>query len=210
VDNKRLRLWLLSGAVFATALLICHVYLGKAQSFQVLQNALFIAPAAWEIITFFGDGLAVAVLFPALWYMRSRQAALALLLAWLLGTLAVQGLKNTVFKNEQRPIAWFENVQKTPLRIPDGIATPYRNFSFPSGHTATAFSIWGALLLFMRGNFWSIICCGIPVLVGLSRIVLMQHFPIDVGIGALIGTASVLPALWVYKKWSNESDISLN
>jgi membrane-associated phospholipid phosphatase len=209
VDNKRLRLWLLSGAVFASTLLMCHFSLGKAQSFQVLQSALFVAPAVWKIITFFGDGLAVAVLFPALWYMCSRKAALSLMIAWLLGTAAVQGLKNTAYKNEPRPIAWFEQVQKSPLSIPESISMPYRYFSFPSGHTATAFSLWGIVLFFTRGNVWSIMCLTIPILVGLSRIVLMQHFPIDVGVGALIGLLSVLPAIGVYHKWMKISDSSL-
>lgn len=199
--NKRLTIWLLTSAGFAAVLLLWHFSVGKAHSFLAIHNAFFVFPSVWKLITFLGDGFSVAILFPALWFWRSRQAAFSLLFAWLLGTAAVQGLKNTAYQNEARPIEWFEKVNQTPLIIPEGISMPYRNFSFPSGHTATAFSLWGVLLLFTQGPIWRIACSLVPVFVGLSRVVLMQHFPIDVCFGALIGMVSVLPALALYNRW---------
>lgn len=62
------------------------------------------------------------------------------------------------------------------------------DYSFPSGHTAASFSV-ASSLLFCKSKL------GIPtlilaVLIAFSRLYLYVHFPSDVLIGALIGTAS--------------------
>jgi undecaprenyl-diphosphatase len=67
------------------------------------------------------------------------------------------------------------------------VAIPDR-FSFPSGHTAAAFGVAAALA---GGNgvvAWLalILACGI----GISRIYLGAHYPLDVAAGMLVGAAS--------------------
>ena len=57
--------------------------------------------------------------------------------------------------------------------------------SFPSGHTAQAFALCGALYTCRSKWFWPV--CGLAVLLGLSRLYLYVHFPTDVLAGALIG-----------------------
>lgn len=64
--------------------------------------------------------------------------------------------------------------------------------SFPSGHTAGAFVVW-SLLAFQFGNqrlLLQTLCLLIAILVGISRIYLVQHFPQDVLFGSSIGLAS--------------------
>ena len=67
--------------------------------------------------------------------------------------------------------------------------------SFPSGHTASAFALWG-LLAFQFSRFRSV-QIGLfltAFLVGLSRVYLAQHFPQDALFGSAIG---ISVALWV-------------
>ena len=62
----------------------------------------------------------------------------------------------------------------------------YGNFdSFPSLHAAFSFSL--AFLVFKRHRSWGITLFAVATLVGLSRVFVGAHFPIDVIVGALLG-----------------------
>ncbi|MDX3773190.1 phosphatase PAP2 family protein [Chromatiaceae bacterium AAb-1] len=70
--------------------------------------------------------------------------------------------------------------------------TPSDRFSLPSGHTAAAFVITTAIAVYYPVFlpfilFWA--CC-----VGLSRILLGVHFPLDIIAGALLGISCTITA----------------
>mgnify|MGYP001545147622 FL=1 len=62
---------------------------------------------------------------------------------------------------------------------------PPDKFSFPSGHTMTAFAVWG--VLFVGLPSLSHIYLVIAVIMGVSRIFLGLHYPSDVLVGAVLG-----------------------
>ena len=64
------------------------------------------------------------------------------------------------------------------------------DWSFPSGHTAAAFA--GAVLVSARIPGSGPWCYAYAVIVALSRVYLGVHYPSDVVIGAVIGTALAL------------------
>jgi len=64
--------------------------------------------------------------------------------------------------------------------------------SFPSGHAATAFTM--AVILTRRWPRWGWLFWSLAVLVGISRMVLGWHYPLDVMAGACLGMATA----WVY------------
>ena len=64
---------------------------------------------------------------------------------------------------------------------------PPDQFSFPSGHTITAFAVAISLGMFYPGILPGLLFCAASV--ALSRILLGMHFLTDVVAGALIGTA---------------------
>ena len=66
--------------------------------------------------------------------------------------------------------------------------------STPSGHTLRIFAILTALSL--RFKHLKIAFISLAVLVGLSRILVTDHYPSDVLFGAFIG---IFSALWVYR-----------
>lgn len=72
------------------------------------------------------------------------------------------------------------------LKVPDA-------FSFPSGHTLHAFAF--ALMLSAFHPALAPLLWGFAALVGLARVVLGLHFPSDVLVGAVIGTATASLAL---------------
>jgi len=76
--------------------------------------------------------------------------------------------------------------------------------SFPSGDTQTAFTAATyCSFLFPR---WAPLFVCLAVGVGLSRIYRGAHFPLDVIVGGLIGSAFALGAWGVRKKVLNSSD----
>lgn len=73
---------------------------------------------------------------------------------------------------------------------------PPDQFSFPSGHTITAFSAAISLGLFYPGLMNGLLFCAFSI--ALSRILLGMHFLSDVIVGAFIGTALGYGAFLIY------------
>ena len=76
---------------------------------------------------------------------------------------------------------------------------PPDQFSFPSGHTMTAFALAVAL-----GSFYPALSLPLLVLagtIGLSRIVLGMHFLSDVVAGAALGATLGAVGAWFYLPW---------
>lgn len=107
---------------------------------------------------------------------------LRLAAATTLATLASQALKRGLTRaRPNSAIHGFEALAENPDR-----------FSFPSGHTAAAFSVAIAFAgePFALGPLALLLATGI----GLSRVYLGAHYPLDVGAGALLGAAAGVAA----------------
>jgi len=74
---------------------------------------------------------------------------------------------------------------------------PPDQFSFPSGHTITAFAVAVSLSLFYPGLTIGLLFCAASV--AASRILLGMHFVSDVVAGAIIGTALALGAEYILR-----------
>ncbi len=68
------------------------------------------------------------------------------------------------------------------------ISTLWKDYSFPSGHTAAAFSVAAIFALNFPAVMYNL--AGLAALVGVSRMYMGQHYPTDVAIGALLGAGS--------------------
>jgi membrane-associated phospholipid phosphatase len=134
-------------------------------------------------ITFLGDGIFYVVVSLLMALKNKRWAGFALLCYAVTGIIA-QFLKIVIFPDSPRPSAFFG--QNIPLHFVEGVELHTSN-SFPSGHTTSAFSLALVLSLYGRQGWISIVCFLGAVLVGFSRVYLMQHFFIDTYFGAYIG-----------------------
>lgn len=76
---------------------------------------------------------------------------------------------------------------------PDLQLSQASGFSFPSGHTATAFAVWGLVFLwFKKAGYSNLAIWWVPsLLVAMSRVYLGVHYVTDVLAGAVIGTLIV-------------------
>jgi undecaprenyl-diphosphatase len=109
-----------------------------------------------------------------------------------INTAITQGMKFTF--NRDRPYT------KYPTLI-----YPYDNSevdrSFPSGHTATAFSVATSLSLQYK-KWWVVVpAYAWASSVGYSRLYLGEHYPSDVIAAAAIGAGSAWLAHWLNKKY---------
>lgn len=132
----------------------------------------------WANITLFGESLlGIALLAPiARW---RRDIAWSLLLAALLAVMVVHGAKELF--DIPRP-AFVLPASEVTI-----IGPLLRMVSFPSGHTATITILATVVALHLnRGYFYAAALLAI-LLVGLSRVVVGAHWPMDVLGGMLLG-----------------------
>jgi len=74
--------------------------------------------------------------------------------------------------------------------------------AFPSGHTVTAFSFAGLLILGLRPRWpWVVLLLVAASLMGISRMVAGVHWPTDVLAGAIVGLSSAAGAVWLVARW---------
>ena len=78
-----------------------------------------------------------------------------------------------------------------------------QGYSFPSGHTQAAANTFTAIARAVnRKRFWAIAII-LPLLVGISRLYLGVHWPMDVGVAYVIGICLPL-ILWLfYRRFAN-------
>ncbi|MBE5762590.1 MAG: phosphatase PAP2 family protein [Clostridiales bacterium] len=79
-------------------------------------------------------------------------------------------------------------------------------YSFPSGHTQTAVTLFGCIAVWIKCKWTKALCIVLLLLVGFSRLYLGVHTPLDVGVAALIGLASVLTFAVMSKKSDSGSE----
>lgn len=163
-------------------------------------------------ITHLGDGWAFLFLALLAVFFYDRRAFFTVLIAAILTLILSSSLKATF--NEPRPIKFFADLGQELHQV-QGVMPRYQH-SFPSGHTTTAFAIWGVLAFWLRRKPWQLLCFLMALSAGISRIYLNMHFLRDVAAGAVLGSFISLLALflafklkspWFSKtwfKWGNE------
>lgn len=144
------------------------------------QHTLY-GDAFFRMATWLGDGITAGIFICLLLFIRFRWAFL-LGLAMLISTFLAQWLKH--YFNHDRPSLELSDL---PLHYVEGVQL-YQHFSFPSGHTTAAFCMYGMLALISKNPAAKMLFFLVALVVGISRIYLMQHFLEDVLLGAVIGS----------------------
>lgn len=147
------------------------------------QNHQPILDVYFKFITLFGDGLIFLPLAIIFLFVRFKYAILTAAI-FLLHGLPVVIIKNFIAPNMSRPKAFFTDT--SVLHFIDGVYVN-TSHSFPSGHTTTAFAVFFLLHQMTKHKTLKYICVFIAFSIAISRVYLLQHFAIDVIIGAFIG-----------------------
>lgn len=137
----------------------------------------------FTIVTHLGDGKVFIALILVLLFVRFSYT-LAALSAWAGHGLICSILKRQVFSDMLRPAGLLDH---DLLHFVPGVDV-HNNYSFPSGHTATAFCLAILISLLVRNKIVFFISIAFALIIAYSRVYLLQHFVVDVAGGAVIGT----------------------
>lgn len=130
-------------------------------------------------ITRLGDRgeLWTALALSLLFSKKYRRSGICMLLSLLLTAFLTSYIKSAVMRPRPFMINEFISVY---------IAAP-KSWSFPSGHTSSSFAAAAELRLFHKGiGTWALLGASV---MAFSRLYFYVHFPSDVFVGALLGTA---------------------
>lgn len=186
---------------YATILILASVLLGALGNsglFIIINNAHSSVPDHFFLfITYLGDGM-IAFMLALLLIVVSLRHALAFLIITLLITVIVTILKRAVFPELVRPVEYFRAMET--VRLVDGYDPPGL-YTFPSGHSATAYSI-SLYLSFLISHRWvKLLLFVLAFQISFSRIYLSAHFPVDAVAGSLIAIVVTILGYWVSKKY---------
>ena len=178
-----------------------HLYINQLHS--PFQDMFF------TYFTWLGDGI-FAVMVALIFFVFRFRYGIMLFLGFTLSGIVVQIMKKWIFVNHIRPYRYFSD--EVSLHLIEG-ARLYKNNSFPSGHTTTAFALFLGIALLSNNKWIKILCLITAWLVGYSRVYLSQHFLVDITAGSLLG---IFFSMMVYffmmrsnKQWLDKSIIKL-
>ena len=157
--------------------------------------------AAFIVITQFGNGWMVLLIFILLLFIRYGYALLHLAIQLTI-TLVVQFSKHVLFPGTLRPSAFFGD--HSSLYTIKGYPL-HHYFSFPSGHAATAFGIFILLLLLSRRQVFRYLWFLTAIITAWSRVYLSQHFLGDIVAGSVIGLTMAFILYHFYARWESVS-----
>src|SRR6056297_3040331 len=199
-ENKYFLLpWLLTLVVF-TGLILTH---NKAELHLISNNvnSLFF-DQFFRFATWLGDGVMIAIVAVALLFVRFRYA-----IAFLIGSLITAGIvnlfKKVLLDDMYRPSKYFELYENAQLHLVEGVNL-HNLQSFPSGHTATAFSVFFFLALILKSKPLKFSMFLLTIIVAYSRVYISQHFLMDITAGSMIAVIVMFFTFLWANRWTKE------
>ena len=177
-----------SAFIIAIVLLASSAFWGRIPVFLFLNRDFgTIADTVLLGFTYLAEGwMWIPYLILVGWFFKKDKAIIVY--SFVVSTLLTQIPKLLLFPNITRPIA--SGIAPNLMHTVKGV-TMHQLSSFPSGHTATAFTIF--LLTIYLFDRTKMILIGLlyAMLCGYSRIYLGQHFPMDVGGGIIVAIMTI-------------------
>lgn len=147
-----------------------------------------------------GNGLTVLIAVILVLPFRLKWLGV-FILSFLFQVIIVLLFKKGIFNGELRPYLYYKEAgQVHLLNLLEGVKIRYVN-TFPSGHTATISFLVTFFAILARNTVASWTLMLICLLVGFSRIYLVQHFFNDVYFGILFGLLSSMVGYYYIQKY---------
>jgi membrane-associated phospholipid phosphatase len=181
----------------AASLFIMSLVWGKNEAFLYLNaNLGLFADKVFEYSSYLAEGWIWIPYFIVLVGLYKKDKAF-ILMNFLISTLLIQFAKNFIFTTAMRPMA--SGLDATQIHTVPGVEIHTFN-SFPSGHTATAFTLF-LLTTYLFPNKY-VLSIGIvyAIVCGYSRVYLAQHFPLDLAGGIFVALLTLPISIFIREK----------
>jgi membrane-associated phospholipid phosphatase len=193
VPQFSIQILLLVAALLASMAMIGEVVGGYQFAFMAINSlSVYIPVVILENMTVFGDGVFLLVLV-LLFSCRHIRFYWAVLFTSLLGVIVVNLLKD--YFAMPRPPAVLDPETFNLL------CRAYKARSFPSGHSLTAFLLASVCFCYTKNVFFKVVLITLAVLVGLSRVLIGVHWPMDVLVGGSLGIVLGVGGVMITAKW---------
>lgn len=150
--------------------------------------------AIMQIITFLGEQYILVLILAVIYFCYNKQIGQRL--AFIIFTSLL--INNTIKGLVQRPRPFTVDTTYDPVRRETATG-----FSFPSGHTQNASTMYTSLALIFKKKWAYIVFPIIIVLVAYSRIHLGVHYPTDVIVGGILGVGIAFGSSALHKKFED-------
>ncbi|MEG1547837.1 MAG: phosphatase PAP2 family protein [Clostridia bacterium] len=156
----------------------------------------------FSVVTYLGDQLVFMVVVMLVLWCINKKWGYRLFFIGMVGSAINQFLK-AIFLI---PRPWVLDKNLTIVESAREAATGY---SFPSGHTQGAASVFGGIAIWLKRWWVSAMCILLVLLTAFSRMYLGVHTPADVLVSLLTGVLTVIAIAFVFKKYGDNSRICL-
>jgi len=152
----------------------------------------------FKYFTDLGDGVMFGVVIVTCLFFRFRIALYAAIVG-ILVLIIISGIsKELLFHDWPRPTRVFDNLGIN-LHYIDGVRK-HMISTFPSGHSATAYGLYGLLALFFRNKYMKFLMFTVAILASFSRVYLSLHFVRDSIVGSAIGVIIAVLVFYYFNK----------
>lgn len=152
-----------------------------------------------SLLSMFGEELLLVAIMGFLYWCYDKQFGKFVGLNMLVANVWNPLIKNIFLR--LRP--YFVSDRISLLRKIDADADVYdiaaQGYSFPSGHSSSAAAVYGSVALRGRRKWLTLLAFLLPLLVGVSRVVVGAHFPTDVLAGWALGLIVITLIPWLRK-----------
>jgi len=150
----------------------------------------------FKYVTHLGDGIVFPIVIIGL-ILYKRKYATAYIISGFLTLVLSQIFKNWISIGYPRPFKVFGE----SLYLIEGVTMSIW-YSFPSGHTTSAFALFILTILYTKKTSLQLFLFFLAVIVAWSRVYLSQHFLQDIVGGAILGPFIALASFQIAQNYS--------
>ncbi len=164
--------------------------------------------AGTKLLSFFsafGEEIVLILLLGVLYWWYDKEVGKRVGLTALAGMVWNAEIKNIFIR--RRPYMDHKEISLLRKITPeaDEMDIAAQGFSFPSGHSTNAVTVYGSLGLALNKKWMTVLAVALPLLVGFSRVVVGAHYPTDVLVGWLLGVLAMAAVDFLSRKMKNEA-----
>lgn len=173
----------------------------EPQLMEWLQNQLGSAgKAVGSFLSLFGEETLLILIFGFIYWCYNKKMGLFIGINMIMCLVWNPILKNVALR--RRPYMDHSGIKcLKPINKSTSIYdVASQGYSFPSGHSTNAATVYASIALFMKKKIFWIVGITLAVLVGISRVILGMHYPTDVLCGWLMGAVIVAVFSYIQQK----------